>query len=119
MEKKRQKGIVKFFSYKRGYGFLIPEDQSIDEDVVVYLIPNEVLEYDLIKGPRGYLAKNVTCVGNAILTEGISSTKGTVPNLDIYYHYYHSLKKMMYKVIEKEIKKPELNENNTKEQENK
>lgn len=32
LNKKRYKGTIKFFSYERGYGFLVPHDTEIKED---------------------------------------------------------------------------------------
>lgn len=80
--KRRYKGTIKFFSYERGYGFLIPHDENIKEDVffhfssistqpgmIVYLIPKQVCEFELVKGPRGFLAKNVTSAPNESFCE--------------------------------------------------
>lgn len=105
----KHKGTIKFFSYRRGYGFII--NQNIKEDIffhfssisnlpgmVVYLIPGENVEFDLIKGPRGFLAKNVT------------SRNKVKKNFDrkvnsIYYHYYYSFRKIMDGMIENVIDK--------------
>lgn len=120
--KKRYKGTIKFFSYERGYGFLVPHDPEINEDgklfflisvffhfssistqpgMVVYLLPQQICEFELVKGPRGYLAKNVT-------SEHKTEARGQKTN-DIYYHYYHSFRKIMSKMIEDEIDKMKEN----------
>lgn len=65
--------------------------------MVVYLLPQQVCEFELVKGPRGYLARNVT-------SENKSQNKSFKHN-DIYHHYYHSFRKIMSKMIEDEIKK--------------
>ncbi|KRH92626.1 putative Nucleic acid-binding, OB-fold, Cold-shock protein [Pseudoloma neurophilia] len=134
--KKRCKGTIKFFSYEKGYGFLIPSDCDINEDVffhfssisnkpgmIVYLLPKQVCEFDLVKGPRGYLAKNVTSVqefdtsiennsqnitleGNMVeMSQSDDHGLRTNKQNDIFHHYYHSFRKIMDKMIEEEIKK--------------
>lgn len=102
---KHQKGTIKFFSYRRGYGFIVCD--NLDEDVffhftsivnnpgvIVYLIPGENVFFELIKGPRGYLARNVT-----------SKNKANVKVNNIYYHYYYSFRKIVDDMIEDEIEK--------------
>lgn len=106
METKKHHGTIKFFSYRRGYGFII--DDLMHEDVffhfssisnvpnmVVYLIPNEKVEYELFKGPRGYLAKNVST--NNII-------RG-MKNNNIYYHYYYSFRKIVDGILQVESEK--------------
>ncbi|CAO3677089.1 unnamed protein product [Rhizopus stolonifer] len=68
----RQKGHVKFFNSQKGYGFILPNDQEEGEEVFVHhtaihndggfksLAEGEEVEYDLIKGPKGMQASNVT-----------------------------------------------------------
>lgn len=65
--------------------------------MVVYLLPNQICEFELVKGPRGYLAKNVT-------SEHVIPDQNNKNN-DIFHHYYHSFRKIMSKMIEEEIKK--------------
>ncbi|KAM0687008.1 hypothetical protein COBT_001758 [Conglomerata obtusa] len=113
-DKKRYKGIIKFFSYRRGYGFIVPESREIKEDVffhfssissqpgmIVYLIPNERIDFELVKGPRGYLAKNVASK-NKIREKSFDKKVN-----NIYYHYYYSFRKIMDGMIESEIDKNE------------
>lgn len=82
INKRRYRGTIKFFSYERGYGFLIPHDENIKEDVffhfssistqpgmIVYLLPKQICEFELVKGPRGFLAKNVTSVSSKSFCE--------------------------------------------------
>ncbi|KAL0097499.1 cold-shock transcription factor [Phycomyces blakesleeanus] len=71
----RQTGIVKFFNSAKGYGFIIPNspiNQSKIEEVFVHhtaihndggfksLKEGEEVEYDLIEGPKGFQAANVS-----------------------------------------------------------
>lgn len=70
---------------------------STQPGMVVYLLPQQICEFELVKGPRGYLAKNVT-------SEHKTQSHGQKSN-DIYYHYYHSFRKIMSKMIEDEIDK--------------
>lgn len=109
-ERKYHKGIIKFFSYRRGYGFLICEDLGEDvffhfssisshPNMIVYLIPNEPVEFELSKGPRGYLAKNVMSKNKA--PERFPKGKGN----NIYYHYYYSFRKIMDGMIENVVEK--------------
>lgn len=111
-EKQKYKGIIKFFSFRKGYGFIMPEDLGLKEDVffhfssishlpgmVVYLLPNEKIEFDLEQGPRGYLAKNVTSKIR------IRDKKFDKKVSNIYYHYYYSFKKIVDITVENEISK--------------
>lgn len=63
----REKGTVKWFNGAKGYGFI---QRSTGEDVFVHfsaiqetgyrmLSEGEVVEFELLKGPKGYLAQNV------------------------------------------------------------
>ncbi|KAI8393363.1 cold-shock' DNA-binding domain-containing protein [Radiomyces spectabilis] len=76
----RKTGHVKFFSSVKGYGFIIPDDQpgqSNVEEVFVHhtaiqhdggfksLGEGEQVEYDLVQGPKGMQAANVSGPGGA------------------------------------------------------
>ncbi|KAM0674088.1 hypothetical protein GVAV_002608 [Gurleya vavrai] len=111
-DKKKHHGHIKFFSFKRGYGFIVPEGSSPSEEVffhfssistqanmVVYLIPDEKVEFELVKGPRGFLAKNVSS-NNRVRDRNFEKK---VDN--IYYHYYHSFRKIVDGMIANEIDK--------------
>ncbi|ORZ00463.1 cold-shock' DNA-binding domain-domain-containing protein [Syncephalastrum racemosum] len=74
----RQTGRVKFFNSTKGYGFIIPDDQAGQpniEEVFVHhtaiynsggfksLSEGEEVEYDLVQGPKGMQAANVSGPG--------------------------------------------------------
>lgn len=63
----REKGKVKWFNGAKGYGFIL---RSTGEDVFVHfsaiqevgyrtLNEGEMVEFDLVKGPKGFQAANV------------------------------------------------------------
>jgi CspA family cold shock protein len=63
----REKGTVKWFNGAKGYGFIL---RSTGEDVFVHfsaiqengyrtLNEGEMVEFDLVKGPKGFQAANV------------------------------------------------------------
>ncbi|RCH87841.1 Y box binding protein 1, partial [Rhizopus azygosporus] len=68
----RRKGHVKFFNSIKGYGFILPDNQDEKEEVFVHhtaihndggfksLAEGEEVEYDIIRGPKGMQAANVT-----------------------------------------------------------
>ncbi|RVD90586.1 Nucleic acid- OB- Cold-shock protein [Tubulinosema ratisbonensis] len=102
---KRYRGCVKFYSYKRGFGFIICDDPLIKEDIFfhftsiakqedmdLYLLPNEILEFDLIRGPNGFLAKNVTSPDYKI-------RKNKSNRLDIFKYYKKSFEKILDEII--------------------
>jgi CspA family cold shock protein len=62
-----EKGIVKFFNYNKGFGFIKPSDSS--EDVFVHqsgltedIRENDEVEYDLERGKKGMNAVNVKVI---------------------------------------------------------
>jgi len=66
----REKGTVKWFNGAKGYGFI---QRSTGEDVFVHfssiqengyrtLNEGEIVEFDLLKGPKGFQAANVVRV---------------------------------------------------------
>jgi CspA family cold shock protein len=66
----REKGTVKWFNGAKGYGFI---QRSTGEDVFVHfssiqengyrtLNEGEMVEFDLLKGPKGFQAANVVRV---------------------------------------------------------
>ena len=68
MSSNREKGTVKWFNSAKGYGFI---QRSEGEDVFVHysaiqengyrsLNEGETVEFDLLKGPKGYQAANVS-----------------------------------------------------------
>jgi len=74
----RKTGRVKFFNSTKGFGFIIPDDQagqqSIEEVFVHHtainndggfksLAEGEEVEYDLVQGPKGMQAANVSGPG--------------------------------------------------------
>jgi cold shock CspA family protein len=82
---KRQTGQVKFFDKERGFGFIIPdEDCTVDVFVHHTAIRNnggfkslkdyEIVEYDLVQGPKGMQAANVTGPGGVPIRGMSSST---------------------------------------------
>ncbi|KAL1921542.1 uncharacterized protein VTP21DRAFT_11258 [Calcarisporiella thermophila] len=73
MSGQRQTGRVKFFNSTKGYGFIIPDSLSeTNEEVFVHhtaihnaggfksLAENEPVEFELVRGPKGYQATYVT-----------------------------------------------------------
>ena len=63
-------GTVRWFSYSKGCGFIIPDDGSADvfahfsalEDAGS-LHPNQRVSYDKHAGPRGAVAGNIVSLG--------------------------------------------------------
>ncbi|GAB5590888.1 hypothetical protein Unana1_05788 [Umbelopsis nana] len=77
-ENTRKAGRVKFFNSVKGFGFIIPDDQAGQqniEEVFVHhtaihndggfksLAEGEEVEYDLVQGPKGMQAANVSGPG--------------------------------------------------------
>ena len=69
---KSMKGIVKWFSNKKGYGFITGEDQKdvfvhfsgINMDGYKLLKENQVVEFEVISTGKGTQAVNVTTIVN-------------------------------------------------------
>jgi cold shock CspA family protein len=85
---RRQTGQVKFFSREKGFGFIIP-DEDAGVDVFVHhtaihgtrgvkgLVEYETVEYDLVQGPKGMQAINVTAPGGGLIhRKPVSSPSG-------------------------------------------
>lgn len=114
---KRYRGAVKFYSYRRGFGFLVCDDPRVAEDIFfhftsiakqddmeLYLLPNEILEFDLVRGPNGYLAKNVT-------SPNFKARKGKNSRLDIFKYYKKSFEKILDDVLNQDSNKKNENKN--------
>ena len=77
----RVKGTVKWFNKKSGYGFLIPVDESLKQDVFVHITTlqsngiqsiteGQELEFDMVEGRGGKMAAdNVSLVEKAELLQ--------------------------------------------------
>lgn len=68
----RHAGEVKWFNDKKGYGFIVPDDKQM-KDVFVHhsaiqmegfrsLEEGQKVQFDLMQGPKGNQAANVTLV---------------------------------------------------------
>ncbi|MBU4313081.1 MAG: cold shock domain-containing protein [Candidatus Omnitrophica bacterium] len=65
------KGKVKWFDNKKGYGFITPEDgkdvfvhhTAIQGDGYKTLAEGQEVEFDIVQGPKGEQASNVTKLG--------------------------------------------------------
>ncbi|ORY99048.1 hypothetical protein BCR43DRAFT_488633 [Syncephalastrum racemosum] len=103
----RKRGRVKFFNSVKGYGFIVPEeslnggpktnnpgDKRLEEVFVHHtaihngggfksLAEGEEVEYDLIQGPKGYQAANVSGPNG-------TAVKGDPYAHRPYAHHYHT-----------------------------
>ena len=60
-------GKIKWFNNKKGFGFIVGEDDkdvfvhyaAIQQDGYKTLTTDDQVEYDLLKGEKGYQAQNV------------------------------------------------------------
>ena len=62
------KGIVKFFNEKKGFGFISDEKTKIDyfvhaSGLIDPINEGDQVEFELIKGKKGLNAVNVTVIG--------------------------------------------------------
>ena len=69
------KGRVKWFNNAKGYGFILPTQESNGEDLFVHysainmdgyktLKAGQVVSYDMVQGPKGLHAVNISSVQN-------------------------------------------------------
>ncbi|CAB5347124.1 unnamed protein product [Rhizophagus irregularis] len=83
----RKQGKVKFFNCQKGYGFIIPNNLGISEKVEVFVHHTAIhnnggfkslaeVEFDLIKGPKGLQAANVSGP-NGISVKGDPNAPGS------------------------------------------
>ncbi|GBB85523.1 hypothetical protein RclHR1_12010004 [Rhizophagus clarus] len=83
----RKQGKVKFFNCQKGYGFIIPHNLGISEKVEVFVHHTAIhnnggfkslaeVEFDLIKGPKGLQAANVSGP-NGISVKGDPNAPGS------------------------------------------
>ena len=84
-------GIVKWFSSQKGYGFITPKDGG--KDVFVHfsgvvgdgyksLKEGDLVEFELIDGPKGQQAGKVCVEGNVIKSDVPSAQAGEATELD-------------------------------------
>ncbi|KAL9549139.1 hypothetical protein MBANPS3_005343 [Mucor bainieri] len=71
-DKSRHKGRVKFFNSTKGFGFILPDAKEDNDDIEEVFVHHTAIhndggfkslaevEYDLVQGPKGMQASNVT-----------------------------------------------------------
>lgn len=76
------KGIVKWFSNAKGYGFIAPEEggddifahfSAIDMDGYKSLRQGQKVLYEVSQGPKGLLAASINMDGSEVATDNATS----------------------------------------------
>ncbi|KAJ3363413.1 Y box binding protein 1 [Allomyces arbusculus] len=95
----RRTGRVKFFNSQKGYGFIIPDEpleDLVEQEVFVHhtaianhttsfrsLAEDESVEFDLIRGTKGYYSQNVTGPAGSPVIGDVK------PSYHHHHHHHH------------------------------
>ncbi|KNE64325.1 hypothetical protein AMAG_09352 [Allomyces macrogynus ATCC 38327] len=95
----RRTGRVKFFNSQKGYGFIIPDEpleDLVEQEVFVHhtaianhttsfrsLAEDEGVEFDLIRGTKGYYSQNVTGPAGSPVIGDVK------PSYHHHHHHHH------------------------------